>query len=266
MIKKIYRVRRICTYLTITFFILNGCKSVTVLPSKIPIKNIKIKELGSEISKAKLNYKNIRSRIKTEYDDGKRKQQIIINLRMIDKKAIWISATMLIPIGKLLITPDKISFYEKFQRTFYEGELTFIKEFFNIDFGFDDLQNILLGYPIINITENKWKRISHPKFYVLNSFGKSKDFTQTLFFDPSNFLLMEQRFFLRSLNQNMTIKYNYFQKVDGKSIPRLIEFIIPYDSSYRRLVLEYTRVDFPEDLNLPFSIPDGYKPLNFPEK
>tara|TARA_B100000131_G_scaffold322439_1_gene376361 strand:+ start:1403 stop:2203 length:801 start_codon:yes stop_codon:yes gene_type:complete len=266
MTQKIYQFRWIFISFIIILLIISGCKSVSVLPSKTPINNIKIKELGNEISKAKLNYKNIRSRIKTEYDDGNRKQQIILNLRMVDKKAIWISATMLIPIGKLLITPDKISFYEKFQRTFYEGDLTFIKKFLNINIDFNDIQNILLGYPILNITDNKWKRISHPKFYVLSLSGKAQNFTQTLFFDPTNFLLMEQRFFLKSLNQNMTIKYNYFQKVDGKNIPRNIEFFVPYDSSYRKLILEYTRVDFPEDLNLPFTIPDGYKPINILEK
>ena len=86
MEQKIYQYGQIFAYLIIAIFIFNGCKSVAVLPSKTPIKNIKIKELGNEISKTKLNYKNLRSRIKTEYDDGKRKQQIILNLRMIDKK------------------------------------------------------------------------------------------------------------------------------------------------------------------------------------
>ena len=266
MEQKIYQFGQIFAYLIIAIFIFNGCKSVAVLPSKTPIKNIKIKELGNEISKTKLNYKNLRSRIKTEYDDGERKQQIILNLRMIDKKAIWISATMLIPIGKLLMTPDKISFYEKFQKTFFEGDTTFIKQFLNIDIDFNDIQNILLGYPILNITDNKWKRISHPKLYVLSTSNNFQDLTQTLFFDPSNFLLIEQRFFLRSLNQNMTIKYNYFQKIEGKSIPRVIEFFIPYDNSFRRLILEFTRVDFPQDLTLPFTIPDGYKPLNLLQK
>ena len=65
---------------------------------------------------------------------------------------------------------------------------------------------------------------------------------------------------------HLTIKYNYFQKIEGKNIPKVIEFFIPYDNSFRRLILEFTRVDFPQDLTLPFTIPDGYKPLNLLQK
>lgn len=64
----------------------------------------------------------------------------------------------------------------------------------------------------------------------------------------------------------MTIKYNSFQKIEGKNIPKVIEFVIPYDNSFRRLILDFTRVDFPQDLTLPFTIPDGYKPLNLLQK
>ena len=36
-------------------------------------------------------------------------------------KSIWMSGNMLVPIAKILITPKKVSFYEKFQRTFLKG-------------------------------------------------------------------------------------------------------------------------------------------------
>ena len=91
----------------------------------------------------------------------------------------------------------------------------------------------------------------------------SIDLRPTLFFDPNSFLLVEQRFFIRALNRTMTIKYNYYQKVEGENIPKGIEFLIPYDDGVRRLVLEYTKVDFPEELNLPYNIPEGYKLIKF---
>ena len=82
------------------------------------MKNIEINDLTKSISKKQLEYKKFRSRVKTTYDDGKRKQQIIINLRMEKSKSIWMSANMIVPIAKLLITPDKVSFYEKFKKLF----------------------------------------------------------------------------------------------------------------------------------------------------
>lgn len=263
MRKALYNLRLIHVYLLAANFIVSSCKSTTILPSKAPVNNIKIKELGKEISKTRLNYKNFRARIKTQYDDGRREQQIIVNLRMVNDKTIWMSATMLIPIGKLLMTPEKVSFYEKFQKTFFEGQIKFVSQLFNIDFDFEDMQNILIGYPVKSIKGSRWKRISHPKYYVLTASDNSIGLRPTVFFDPSSFLLIEQRFFVSSLKRTMTIKYNYHQKVEGKYIPKQIEFLIPNAMGIIKIVLEYTKVDFPDELNLPFSIPEGYKPIKF---
>ena len=68
----------------ILFF--STCKSVAVLPTKRPIKNVDITAL---VSKIKSNYprvKRLSSRIRATYDDGKRTQQIIAQLRMDFKK------------------------------------------------------------------------------------------------------------------------------------------------------------------------------------
>ena len=70
--------------------VLAACKSPVVPSSRTPIKDIEIKELTKSIAKNQLDYKKFRSRVKTTYDNGKRKQQIIINLRLEKSKSIWI--------------------------------------------------------------------------------------------------------------------------------------------------------------------------------
>ena len=125
------------------------------------MKNIEINDLTKSISKKQLEYKKSRSRVKTTYDDGKRKQQIIINLRMEKSKSIWMSANMIVPIAKLLVTPDKVSFYEKFQKTFFEGDVSFINRQFNTSFEFKDLQNLLMGLPLTDIHRGRWLSLIH---------------------------------------------------------------------------------------------------------
>ena len=68
----------------ILFF--SACKTVAVLPTNKPIKNVDIAAL---VSKTKAKYPKIdklRSRIRATYDDGTRKQQLIIQLRLENKK------------------------------------------------------------------------------------------------------------------------------------------------------------------------------------
>ena len=107
--------------LILNFIFIISCKTVNVLPTRTPIKNVELEALAQKI---KANYPKInklRSRIKAVYNDGKREQQIIVQLRMETKKVIWLSATMLIPIAKLKVTPNEIYFYEKFQKTYFQG-------------------------------------------------------------------------------------------------------------------------------------------------
>ena len=139
-----------------------ACKSPVVPSSRTPIKDIEIKELTKSIAKNQLDYKKFRSRVKTTYDNGKRKQQIIINLRLEKSKSIWMSATMIVPIAKLLVTPERVSFYEKFEKTFFEGDVSFINQQFETSFEFKDLQNLLMGLPLININRVVWKAFRIP--------------------------------------------------------------------------------------------------------
>ena len=96
-----------------------------------------------------------------------------IFLRMEKNKGIWLSANMLIPIAKLLITPNNVQFYEKFQKTSYNGKLSFIKDYFGIDFGYKNLENLLIGKPIIDIKKGKREHITNPEFYIISPKIKS---------------------------------------------------------------------------------------------
>ena len=58
-----------------------SCKTVAVLPTNRPLKNVNLESL---VSKIKSNYPRVdkvRSRIKATYDNGKREQQVIVQLR-----------------------------------------------------------------------------------------------------------------------------------------------------------------------------------------
>ena len=113
---KIKRFKFFCLIATLFF---TSCKSITVLPTNKPISNVNINGLIEKINTNSLNFKNFKSRIRVRYDDGKKKEQIIVQLRIKSDEIIWLSATMLVPVAKAVILPEKIIFYEKFQKTFF---------------------------------------------------------------------------------------------------------------------------------------------------
>jgi hypothetical protein len=127
------------------FFTLSACKSVAVLPTNTPVKNVDVNALASKIKGNYPKVNRLRSRIRAVYDDGKRQQQIIVQLRMEAQKTVWMSASMVIPIAKLMVTKQGVSFYEKFQKNYFQGDFELINAPFNTSFTFDDIENLFLG-------------------------------------------------------------------------------------------------------------------------
>ena len=69
----------------------------------------------------------------------------------------------------------KVSFYEKFQKTYFEGNYDLINTPFRTNFGYSDLENLFLGKPFLSPDQGRWKQISNPKYYILISQGKRSD-------------------------------------------------------------------------------------------
>ena len=47
-------------------------------------------------------------------------------MRVKSDEIIWLSATMLVPIAKVIISKDNLRFYERFQKTYFDGDLNAI--------------------------------------------------------------------------------------------------------------------------------------------
>jgi hypothetical protein len=254
-----YKLNSVLIVLVLLAF--GACKSARVLPNELPVKRVDLKVLSNEIVKAQENINTLRARIKATYNDQKQKQQVNINFRLDYNERFWMSANMLIPIAKVLVTPDEVQFYEKFQKTYFEGDISFINQQLGTDFSFNDLQNIFLGNPITDFRSTKFERISHPNFYVLSPNEKNSQFRPTYFFDPATFRLKEQRFLVAGTVQTLSVKYTQNQQVNGKTVPKQIEISTFNGKDFIQISLSFLRVDFPKKLTMPFEVPEGYKKI-----
>jgi hypothetical protein len=91
---------------------------------------------------------------------------------------------------------------------------------------------------------------------------ENKQLRPTYFFDPSNFRLKEQRFIVSGTSQSLSIKYPKYQKMEGKTLPKEIVISIFDGFNLVQVSLDFIRTDFPKNLSVPFTIPDGYKKLS----
>ncbi len=61
------------------------------------------------------SFKTMQGRLRGSYDDGEDSQSISVSIRMEKDKAIWLSAKLggLITVAKVMVTPQRVQFYEK---------------------------------------------------------------------------------------------------------------------------------------------------------
>ena len=249
-------------YSLLLLIIFQGCSTKKNIVSDLPIAEIEISEIIKNSRKTDFTYENLRNRVKVEFDNGRLTQNIILSFRAIEDEVLWISASMIVPIAKILMTNERFVFYEKFQKNYIDEELSQVSKLLNLKSPVNLLQNILFGTPVIDINKSKWERIQNSNYYVLQS---SKGIQTTLFINPKTFQLEQQRIFIPLLSSLVTFNYRNYKNIDGKIVPS--EVLISYikGNQITRVNLEYSQFDFPEKLNFPMVIPSDYKRLNLDE-
>ena len=121
----------------------------------------------------------------------------------------------------------------------------------------------MLGKPFLDPNLGRWKQITNPQYYILIPQGRKSNFQPTLFFDPTTFLLKEQRFLIQGSLQTLIISYKNHQRIQDSYIPQEIEIALFDGEKTKKVTLDFTRTDLPDKLYFPFEIPEGYNPISF---
>ena len=240
----------------IILLLLQGCSPKKTIIGDIPSNEIELSEIIKNSRKANLKFENLRNKVKVEFNDGKSIQTINLSLRALENELLWMSATMIVPIAKILLTNQKILFYEKFQKTYINQDLDLIMRTLGIKNPVEIFQNILFGNPILDTGKADWEMVENSNYYILKS---SKSVQSTLFINPKTFKLEQQRIFLPFLSSLITINYSNYKILEGKTFPNNVLISYIKGSEIIKINLEYSQFDFPEKLTFPMEIPADYK-------
>ena len=249
-------------YSVLLLIVFQGCSTKKNLVSDFPIAGIEISEIIKNSRKTSFTYENLRNRVKVEFDNGRVTQNIILSFRAIEDEVLWLSASMIVPIAKILMTNERFVFYEKFQKNYVDEDLSQLSKLLNLKNPVNFLQNILFGSPVIDINKVKWEKIQNSNYYVLQS---SKEIQTTLFINPKTFQLEQQRIFIPLLSSLVTFNYRNYKNIDGKTVPSDVLISYIKGNQITKINLEYSQFDFPENLNFPMEIPSDYKLLTLDE-
>lgn len=236
--------------------VFSACSSSRKVISEADVKPITTKALVRNHNEGALNFKTLRGRIKVEYDNGASKQGTSLSFRMEKDKSIWISA----PLGmfKAYLTPERISFYNKLEKEYFEGDFAYLERMIGVELEFDQVQNLLLGQSIVELDRRRFTSDILGKQYRLEPKKQDFLFDLLILIDPATFKVASQQVYRSRAGQSFEVGYRY-QKVGERVLPEkvLVKASLPDSNSI--IDLDYRQMEFDRKLSFPYRIPKGYK-------
>ena len=240
--------------------VLSSCKSTTSVANTSIVNPMNARKIVKNHYKNNIDFKTLKGRAKVRYEDESRGQTVTANIRIEKGKTIWLSVSFLGIVGaKALITPEKISFYEKINRRYFEGDFSFLSQYFGVQMDFEQLQRLLIGQTVYNLREGNYQVDQVEGLYKITP-KKQLDILNLFFFmEPQDFLIKKQQVTQPQDNLSLDVNYTSHQLVKGKAFPKSIAIEVLENSDKSNIDIEYRSVEADVPVRFPFSIPSGYK-------
>ena len=248
------------TYKWIAFCILlvlfASCKSGKIVAEGTADEKLSAKAIIRNHYKNQLSFRTLSGRMKIDYSDGISSQGVSVSIRMEKDKTIWLSA----PLGvvKAYITPTRVSFYNKLQNEYFDGDFSYLSDMLGSELDFEQVQNLLLGQAIFDLREDKYDVDIAKETYQLKP-KKAAELFKVLFqIEPQNFKMATQQLAQPSKKRLLHINYKNYKQKDNRILPDEIG-ITAIDKEERTIIaIEYRNMEFNRPLNFPYKIPKGF--------
>ncbi len=246
-------------FLTLAFlFILASCGSSTSLSTKTDVAKLsksKLIKLNKSKSFANAVFNTVKIKSKMSYKIGDASHKLGMSLRIAKGEKIWMSADFLgIPVAKMVIKKDSIHYYNKIDKTYFNGSFEFVKELVGVNVTYSVLESLFTGDLAINLENGKYRMFrSDVDYYLRNS--DFNDYRTYVEIYPLTYKTKSQSISHHSGKNLFAAFYKNHQEVDEFLFPKDFEIHGKNKDKETILSISYSSVKFNEDLNFPYKVP-----------
>ena len=236
--------------------LLSACKSGKIVTESTVDEKLSARAIIRNHYKNQANYRTLSGRMKIDYSDGISTQGVSVSLRMEIDKTIWLSA----PLGvvKAYITPNRVSFYNKLQNEYFDGDFSYLSNLLGSELDFNQIQNLLLGQAIFDLREEKYDVSIAQAAYELKPRNAADLFKVLFQVEPQNFKMATQQLSQPLKKRLLQIKYKNYQQKDNRILPNEIAITAIDKDERTTIAIEYKNIEFNRSLNFPYKIPKGF--------
>lgn len=174
-------------------------------------------------------------------------KQILINVRKFGFTA-----------AKILIKPDRVSFYEKLNGTHYDGDFDFLNRFLGTDLDYQKAENLLLGTALFQLQSDDFLEDTGNTYKLKD---EKEAFSVSYIFNQS-MQLMQEILAQHNTTHRLVVDYKAYQIKDKIEVPKEINIKIMQKKDMNLNVV-YKKVTVNERLSFPYEIPKNSESIKF---
>jgi len=240
--------------------VLISCGTTKTTTDRTAIKEESSKRVLKKHYKNSFNKKTLSADLKLNFNKSGHSQNLTVKLKIEKDKTIWLSASVFgFPIAKAIITPERVSYYVKINKTYFDGDFSEINRLLGANLDFTMLQNLLLGDALFDMKAKDYKSSINQQAYLLTPIQSNAMLDFLFWVHPINYKIEKQE--IRTLEQNkfLSIQYSNYKKIDGTDIPGRVEIIAKDDKNNVSIRFDYKSIKLNQNPSFPYKIPSGYK-------
>lgn len=238
-----------------------SCKSKQgVVSEQSAISNTALSEVIQGHYANKKDFKTANFKASARYEDSKQAQNVTAEVRIKkDEKILIIVRFFGITMAKAMITPDNVSYYEKINGKYFQGNYTLLSNWLGTDLDFQKVQNLLLGQALDDLTKGKYQETVESGLHVLKNVS-NKNTEKIFFFEGAKFLLKKEVITQKIEERSVEVDYLSHKESPKGIYPSQI-FIEAMQKEKVSIKIEYNNVTFDEDLSFSYDVPEGYEQI-----
>lgn len=245
--------------LSLILMVVFSCKSAKSPSDTKANYSLSTRQLVKANEKQKASFKTLQAKLRVSYLKNDKEQTHTVSFRAKKDEIIWLSATFSVIRAK--ITPQKVSFYNKLDNTYFEGDYNYLSEVLGTPLDFQKLQNLLFGEALLDLKANGYASHVNEGLYVLHP-KKQPDLLEVFFLlDPRHFKVKSQQFTQPKTFKHFQVDYLAYQEVNHESVPKHIKINAVEGTEETIIKLEFRNVSLNETLRFPFKIPSGFNKI-----
>lgn len=232
-----------------------SCRSAQV--TTLAAKNRSAKFLLRALEKNHIDYTWFGTNAKIKVDSEQEKASFAASIRMQKDSLIWIKIRkMNIEGARVKITPETIEIIDRQNGQYLKRPFSFLKEEYGLDISFLQLQELIIGNPIL-WEEETLISVVRDRQNVLQT-PSSQKIVLKIFMNPDSFLINSIQ---GSMNKNaLSINYSDYETLEQEQIPtkKNIE-IDSEETGVITLEMSFSNMSLNVVQKVGFRVPDAYE-------